>query len=390
MQQLVEFGSPHARFLWPLSMARVAGRAGLRLRHAAARPAVPRAQLPAVQLRPRRQPARRLLRLDDRAVPPAELQLPAAARPRALLPRHLLRQRVLRPDHRRRADLRQRQRRRRQRPRPGARHAVLHGAGGGEGHHVPHHAQHRHRPALAGGAAVLLALPRPPARGRGAPTPDCATPSGCSPTSAPTRCSACTPTTTSNRPGDIVQQYWDIYPRFLRDLFVQAFVTGHRHRRPPGSPRASGSRRWTGSATAWSRAAPAAPPTSGTPPTPTAPAGPATPRSRRRSCSRSAGATSRSARWPRCAPTTSPPGSTSRRTLGRTRQHPQAPERWGLHNTSEFAWQVAYPGGHHHVLEPNQTIEMVDGARIQIRVGDRRRTPPLTSGEPGIRAAPAG
>ena len=30
----------------------------------------------------------------------------------------------------------------------------------------------------------------------------------------------------SNRPGDIVRQYWDIYPRFLRDLFVQAFVRG--------------------------------------------------------------------------------------------------------------------------------------------------------------------
>ena len=55
------------------------------------------------------------------------------------------------------------------------------------------------------------------------------------------------------------------------------------------------------------------------------------------------------------------------RVCPRTRQHPQAPERWGLHNTSEFSWQVAYPGGHHHVLEPNQTIEMVDGARIQIQ-----------------------
>src|SRR6188474_542742 len=28
MQQLVEFGSPHARFLWPMSMARVAGEPG--------------------------------------------------------------------------------------------------------------------------------------------------------------------------------------------------------------------------------------------------------------------------------------------------------------------------------------------------------------------------
>jgi hypothetical protein len=54
-------------------------------------------------------------------------------------------------------------------------------------------------------------------------------------------------------------------------------------------------------------------------------------------------------------------------TLGRVRQHPQEPERWGLHNATDFAWPVTYPGGHQHVLEPNQTIEVLDGARIQIR-----------------------
>jgi hypothetical protein len=53
-------------------------------------------------------------------------------------------------------------------------------------------------------------------------------------------------------------------------------------------------------------------------------------------------------------------------TLGRTRQHPEVPERWGLHNTSDFAWQVSYPGGQQHTLEPNQTIEMIEDARIQI------------------------
>ena len=55
----------------------------------------------------------------------------------------------------------------------------------------------------------------------------------------------------------------------------------------------------------------------------------------------------------------------------------RGPERWGLHNTSDFAWQVAYPGGQQHVLEPDQTIEMLDGARIQIGTRDGRRPPSL-------------
>ena len=34
------------------------------------------------------------------------------------------------------------------------------------------------------------------------------------------------PERADNRPADIVQQYWRIYPQFLRDLFTQAFVDG--------------------------------------------------------------------------------------------------------------------------------------------------------------------
>ena len=48
MQQLVEIGSPHPRFLWPLSMARASGHAGFGYVMHAARQPVPRAQLPAV------------------------------------------------------------------------------------------------------------------------------------------------------------------------------------------------------------------------------------------------------------------------------------------------------------------------------------------------------
>ena len=88
----------------------------------------------------------------------------------------------------------------------------------------------------------------------------------------------------SNRPGDIVQQYWDIYPQFLRDLFVQAFVDGID---TPGARVTEGQ---------WIKAMdrlrdgmvslrrPAAPPTSGTPPTPTPPAGLRRPARARRSC----------------------------------------------------------------------------------------------------------
>jgi hypothetical protein len=61
------------------------------------------------------------------------------------------------------------------------------------------------------------------------------------------------------------------------------------------------------------------------------------------------------------------------------RRHPEAPDRWGLHNASDFSWPVAYPGGQSFLLEPDRTIELVDGARIQIRnatVQVRRPAPP--------------
>jgi hypothetical protein len=48
------------------------------------------------------------------------------------------------------------------------------------------------------------------------------------------------------------------------------------------------------------------------------------------------------------------------------RQHPQVPERWGLHNASDFAWPVSYPGGQDLMLDPDRTIELIPGARIQI------------------------
>ncbi len=174
------------------------------------------------------------------------------------------------------------------------------------------------------------------------------------------------PNDDSNRPSDIVQQYWAIYPQFLRDLFVQAFVKGIDN---PGARVTEGqwikamdrlrdgmvacgtcktTNFWDPSdadATCRSCATPLSPPF--------------LLKIGRRNLAVSSLTTLRSDHLAS--------GVDEPTMLGRTRQHPETPERWGLHNTSDFAWQVAYPGGHQHVLEPNQTIEMLEGARIQIQ-----------------------
>lgn len=170
----------------------------------------------------------------------------------------------------------------------------------------------------------------------------------------------------SNRPSQIVQQYWEIYPQFLRDLFVQAFVDGIES---PGARVTEG--QWIkamdrlrdgmvscGSCRTtnfWDHAEPNRSCRSCSAPL----APPFTLKVGRRNLAVSTLTTLRTDHLAS--------GVDEPTTLGRTRQHPQEPTRWGLHNTSDFAWQVAYPGGHQHVLEPNQTIEMIEGARIQIR-----------------------
>ena len=150
--------------------------------------------------------------------------------------------------------------------------------------------------------------------------------------------------------GDIVQQYWAIYPQFLRDLFVHAFVKGIATR-VRASPRASGSRRWTGCVTAWSRARtckttnfwdPSDPDRTcrycGAPLEP-----PFVLKVGRRNLAVSSLATLRSDHLAS--------GVDEPTMLGRTRQHPETPSAGVLHNVSDFAWEVAYPDGHHHVLD---------------------------------------
>jgi DNA-binding helix-hairpin-helix protein with protein kinase domain len=174
------------------------------------------------------------------------------------------------------------------------------------------------------------------------------------------------PTRDENRPSEIVQQYWRIYPQFLRDLFVQAFVDGLER---PGARVTEG--QWIkamdrlrdglltcprcGTTNFWS---PGEPDLrcwqDGTPIQPdyllqigrrTVAVGPQT-------TIRSDHLTS---------------GVDHPKAIGQVRRHPDAPDRWGLHNASDFAWPIAYPGGHDLVLEPGRTIELVAGSRIQIQ-----------------------
>ena len=385
MQQLVEFGSPHRRFLWPMSMARVRSEPGFGYVMQLRDPRFLELSYLLVQRRPRRQPARRLLRLDDRAVPPAELQLPAAARARALLPRHLLRQRLLRPGHRRRADLRQRQRRHRQRHAGGcsARRTSWRPRWCSDTTYrtLPNTDTDRHSLAVLLFYSLFLGHPlegdRTDAGAARRPVADDPLRHRAAVLHAPRR-------RRPTGPREIVQQYWNIYPQFLRDLFVQAFVDGIDK---PGARVTEG--QWI-KAMDRLRDGMLACPTCGTTnfwdprrPRPVcrqrrhrgaaavpAPGRPARP--------------SRSVRWRRSAPTTSRPAWIDRRRPGRPRQHPQVPDRWGLHNASDFPGPSPTPAVSSFVLDPDRPSRSstARGSRSATRLSVRR---PAT-GAPGAPA----
>ncbi|HVK29270.1 MAG TPA: hypothetical protein VM575_13085 [Nocardioides sp.] len=174
------------------------------------------------------------------------------------------------------------------------------------------------------------------------------------------------PTRGDNRPAQIVQQYWSIYPQFLRDLFVQAFVDGIDQ---PGArvtegqwikamdrlrdgilacPTCGTTNFWApgdDTVTCWQDRTVFRPPYLLQVGRRTIAVGP-------QSAIRSDHLTS---------------GTDHPTVLARVRQHPDAPDRWGLHNVSDFSWPIAYPGGQNFLLEPDRTIELVEGARIQIR-----------------------
>ncbi|WP_408898800.1 protein kinase domain-containing protein [Nocardioides sp. R1-1] len=187
------------------------------------------------------------------------------------------------------------------------------------------------------------------------------------------------PTRTDNRPAPIVQQYWGIYPRFLRDLFVQAFVDGLDH---PGGritegqwikaldrlrdgmlacPTCGTTNFWSTEdegVTCWKDGTEVRPPYLLQVGRRTVAVGP-------QSVIRSDHLAS---------------GVDHPQVLGQVRRHPEAADRWGLHNASDFSWPVAYPGGQSFLLEPGRTVELVAGARVQIRDATVQVQAPIPTG----------
>ena len=155
--ELVDRGAPDDRFLWPSEVITRSGQPSFGY----LMPLRPDSFVGPV--RPAHRQGRRALLGRVHVGRRARRQLPLAAQRRPLLPRHQLRQRLLRTRDGTTADLRQRQRRRR---RPlavvRARHPPLHGPRDRAPRSQP---QHRHRPVLPVGAALLPADGRPPAGG---------------------------------------------------------------------------------------------------------------------------------------------------------------------------------------------------------------------------------
>jgi len=177
------------------------------------------------------------------------------------------------------------------------------------------------------------------------------------------------PTDDSNRPtSPIVSMYWQRYPRFVRETFVRAFTEGLED---PSARVTEGE--WisvtdrlrdgmmtsprTGATVFWDRADPG------------------------RVCGH-------------CGHRLEPPfvirvgrrdvvvsrftqirddhvANTHRnpRVLARTRQHPQDPRRWGLHNVSGRAWRGRQHDGRPFTVEPDETVEITRGLSIDLHPG---------------------
>lgn len=58
------------------------------------------------------------------------------------------------------------------------------------------------------------------------------------------------------------------------------------------------------------------------------------------------------------------------RVLARARPHPTDPHRWGLHNVSRRRWNTTQPDGRTFAVEPDQTIEISPGLRVDLRPGE--------------------
>ena len=168
-----------------------------------------------------------------------------------------------------------------------------------------------------------------------------------------------------NRPSEIVQQYWAIYPKFLQDLFVQAFVAGVDN---PGQRVTEGQwikamdRLRDGMVTCrgcratgfWDVAEPDRTCRAcGTPLQP-----PYVLRIGRRTVAVSPLATLRTDHLAS--------GVDESIVVGQVRAHPEDASRWGLHNLSGRPWEATYGAGQQVRLEPDRTMEISDGLRVTI------------------------
>nr|WP_278259792.1 FHA domain-containing protein [Nocardioides convexus] len=195
------------------------------------------------------------------------------------------------------------------------------------------------------------------------------------------------PTRSDNRPAQIVQQYWKIYPQFVRDLFVQAFVEGLDQ---PGArvtegqwikaldrlrdgmlacPACGTTNFWAPGAesvTCWQDGTEFRPPYLLDLGRRTIAVGP-------QSTIRSDHLTS---------------GIDQPTVLARVRQHPEAKDRWGLHNASDFSWPVAYPGGQSFLLQPDRTIEPGRGCEDPDPKSHRAGAAPVRPGTRSARMTP--
>ncbi len=179
-----------------------------------------------------------------------------------------------------------------------------------------------------------------------------------------------------NRPSAIVQQYWSIYPQFLRDLVTHAFVAGladPAERVTEGQWIKAMDRLRDGmmtcphcpTTTFWDAGQAASCRRCGHDVVP-----PFVLRVSRRSLAVSPLLTLRADHLRS--------GADDPRVLARARRHPEDPTRWGLHNVSTAAWTVTSPDGEQHRVDPDRTVELVDGARLQIATATvtvRKMTP---------------
>lgn len=174
-----------------------------------------------------------------------------------------------------------------------------------------------------------------------------------------------------NRPADLVRTYWELYPSFLRRLFVQAFVAGVR---TPSARVTEGE---------WMRAMDqlrdtlTACTTCGTtcfwdveePDRPCRRCGtPVRPRMRL-----AVGRTRTLALSPLATLRSDHVGGAGvahedNAVVGTVVVHPEDPTRWGLRNASATPWTAVYAGDVERPVEPGGTVELQAGLRL--RVGD--------------------